>query len=214
MFGELLRSWYDAADYDPSTGSWNAKPGLSAAALAQPTFSKRPRKTTGNAMFGGLPTVDADGRDDELSASAALLAMKPNTLGILSRWPGGPANYLVGQYATTSYQFYRWDGPTEQMYADPNFKGGGYASAEIGGVHLWVFSKSGLACSVYRDGELLGTRDMASFSGSPTIFSLFSGNGAGFTAAEVAELFTVDRAISQVEARGLTEYFRNKGYPL
>lgn len=212
-----LRNWYDAADYTAATGNWTAKAGAVQTTLAQPTAGKRPTKSATNAAFSNKPTVNADGVDDDLQASGVFVhrVTGANTVGFLGKWPGGGASYLVGQYAT-GYTFYRWDGGTDQMYADPNFTGGGYLGAGIGGVHLWLWSKDATGVvTLYKDGVALFSRAQTFPTGSAAGFALFSASGGGFSAAECAEYFNADRAITAAEAAIITAYFRNaEGYPV
>jgi hypothetical protein len=208
-----LRNWWSATDYNAATGNWVAKAGSRSDTLVQATAGKRPAKSSSNALFGNLPTVNGDGVDDDLKVASALaMSIQPNTLGILCRWAGGAASYLVGQYASSSYQFYRMDGGSDQIYADPNFPSG-YTGVGIAGVHLWLFSKVGTAVTLYKDAVNMGTKTMNSSSGTGNDFYLFSA-GSGYTNAEVGELFTIDGACTQAQATALTGFFRGGGYPL
>lgn len=215
-FGALLRTWQTAADYNAATGSWPAKAGAVAPTLTQATAGKRPSKAN-NALFSNKPTLNFDGVDDELGASGVFVINvvgAARTTGFLGRWPGGAASYLVGQYAT-GYNFYRWDGPTDQMYADPNFGGGGFLGAGIAGVHLWLWSEAAGSCTLLKDGAPLFTRTHNTPTGAAGAFAIGSAGGGGFSAAECGEFFTLDKAVSTSEAQALTRHFKNvEGYPL
>lgn len=179
--------------------------------LAQAVAAKRPTKAN-NPAYNNLPTVDADGVDDDLLVVAPALDIQPNTVGVLFDTTAAVAgDYLVGQYATISYQFYRANQAADTLSTDPS--GSSYAAAGVATPHLWLLSKSGAVLTAYRDGIDLGNVAMASSAGVGTTFYLFSAGG-GYIAASVAELFTIDGTITAAQALGLTNYFRGQGYPL
>lgn len=210
-----LRNWWSAANYTAATGNWTARAGALSHTLPQPVAGKRPAKTASNAAFGNKPTVDSDGVDDDMRlVSTGGMSIQPNTLGILCKVNAASAGiYLVGQYASTSYQFYQMNFAGNTVQTDPSNQS--YAAADVANVHLWLFSKSGTTLNLYRDGTALGARTMSSSSGTPTgDFYLFSA-GAGFISASVAELFTIDEAIGPQAAAAITKYFKDvEGYPL
>lgn len=212
-FGGLLRNWWRAADYVAATGTWAAAAGFMRATLVQGNASKRPAKTATNADFGNKPTVDADGVDDDFTlANQFGMSLQPNTVGILFKTTGNVAgDYLVGQYAASSYQFYRADEGTDTFYTDPSNQS--YASAGVGATHLWLASKSGTTLTAFKDGVSLGNKTMTSSSGAASNFHVFSAGG-GYCKASMAELFTIDRAITPSEAALLSAYFLADGYPL
>lgn len=215
-FGALLRNWYTATDYNAATGNWPAKAGAVGTTLVQATAGKRPAKAN-NATFSNKPTLNFDGTDDELGASGVFVINvtgAARATGFLGRWPGGAASYLIGQYAT-GYNFYRWDGPTDQMYADPNFGGGGFLGAGIATPHMWIWSESAGSCTLFKDGAALFTRTHNTPTGAAGAFAIGSAVGGGFSAVECGEVFTIDSAVSASQARALTNYFRSvEGYPL
>lgn len=212
-FGADLRNWWRAPDYVPATGNWTAAAGSQASTLGQAVAGKRPGLTAANPAYGNKPTVEADGVDDDLLVAATFaLSLVPNTLGILCDTTADVAgDYLVGQYATVSYQFYRLDQGADSVTTDPSAQT--YAAAGVATPHLWLFSKVGTTLTLYRDGVSLGDKTMSSSSGLASTFYLFSAGG-GYIAASCAELFTIDRGITAGEAVGLTNYFRSDGYPL
>lgn len=210
-----LRNWWRGADYNATTGDWPATAGSVATTLVQTVAGKRPSKNTSNAAFGNFATVNADGVDDDLRrASGAALAVTPNAIGILTRHvAGGAANYLIGTYTTSGYQFHRWDEASDWLYGDPGYGGGNIVAANINGVHLWGFDRVGTALSIYKDGVLVGSRTQGSGTAPATDFHLFSA-GAGYSAGECAELMTFDASQGALRWRQLAAYFRGLGYPL